>query len=438
MTSSNHSQVILRQLGTRGLAVENRHSCEIAGDRKTIVGRDRDCQIVLDSRNYPMVSRRHLSIRTLSEGNSWEVCDLASANGTLVNGERLQGCRRLQIGDRLQLGNNGPEFIFETVSKTVSSPLQPLETSSVSLTQLFPIFSTGRDLTRKAYLIPGSLTAIVVVLLFALQNPEHFNFVLGVYIAGIGYYYVYQLCGKHKPWWLLLGSAVMTAILAVPLVTLFAPFFYGILAGWARGENLFATFIEQTLGTGLLEELVKALPVLVVYGWGRLLHPSKQENIGVWEPLDGILLGTASAIGFTLVETLGLYVPNTIQNTAVRAGTAVANLAGLQLLIPRVLGSVCGHMAYSGYLGYFIGLSVLKPRKRWQILGVGYLTSAGLHGMWNTTGSYLANKISPSVGLVALALIGVLSYAFLAAAILKARALSPTRAENFATRMKNY
>jgi RsiW-degrading membrane proteinase PrsW (M82 family) len=34
-----------------------------------------------------------------------------------------------------------------------------------------------------------------------------------------------------------------------------------------------------------------------------------------------------------------------------------------------------------------------------------------------------------------LAIVGVSSYAFLAAAILKARALSPTRAQNFATRL---
>jgi RsiW-degrading membrane proteinase PrsW (M82 family) len=95
------------------------------------------------------------------------------------------------------------------------------------------------------------------------------------------------------------------------------------------------------------------------------------------------------------------------------------------LLIPRILGSVAGHMAYSGYFGYFIGLSVLKPRSFWQILGVGYLSAAGLHALWNATG-FLSSLV--------LAVVGVLSYAFLAAAILKARALSPTREHNFATR----
>jgi RsiW-degrading membrane proteinase PrsW (M82 family) len=82
-------------------------------------------------------------------------------------------------------------------------------------------------------------------------------------------------------------------------------------------------------------------------------------------------------------------------------------------------------MADSGYFGYFIGLSVLRPRQRWQILAVGYFSAAALHALWNSTGLFS--------GLL-LAVVGVLSYAFLTAAILKARLLSPTRSQNFATR----
>jgi len=36
--------------------------------------------------------------------------------------------------------------------------------------------------------------------------------------------------------------------------------------------------------------------------------------------LDGILLGTASAVSFTLVETLGQYVPEMIRNGSLEAG----------------------------------------------------------------------------------------------------------------------
>jgi RsiW-degrading membrane proteinase PrsW (M82 family) len=58
----------------------------------------------------------------------------------------------------------------------------------------------------------------------------------------------------------------------------------------------------------------------------------------------------------------------------------------LQLLIPRILGFAAGHMAHSGYLGYFIGLSALKPRKRWPILGVGYFSASALHALSNASG----------------------------------------------------
>lgn len=101
-------------------------------------------------------------------------------------------------------------------------------------------------------------------------------------------------------------------------------------------------------------------------------------------------------------------------------------LLGLQLLIPRILGLVAGHMAYSGYFGYFIGLSVLKPSRRWRILAIGYLSAATLHALWNATGIF---------NILVLAIVGVTSYAFLAAAILKARALSPNRTSNFATHL---
>jgi RsiW-degrading membrane proteinase PrsW (M82 family) len=124
------------------------------------------------------------------------------------------------------------------------------------------------------------------------------------------------------------------------------------------------------------------------------------------------------------METLGVYVPATYKS-ALMSGQDAAQLASLQLLIPRVLGLVAGHMAYSGYLGYFIGLSALRRRQHKLILGVGYFTSAGLHTLWNAAG-----LLNPAF----LTIVGGLSYAFLGAAILKARALSPTRSQNFATR----
>ena len=435
---------LLRQIPAKNAVEPQPPNHPLSETQEIVIGRDPSCQISLDSLAFGMVSRRHVSIRPLASSTlpQWEICDLNSANGTYINGRPLKGCQTLESGDRIILGQNGPEFIFESpqpppslqatspASKTSLSALS--ERESLTLTQLFPIASMGRQLTHKAYLYPGVATVLFVVLMFgAVGKPIAFNVLLAAYLASAAYYFVYQLCGKHKPWWVLFGSAFTTILILVsPLLIAFIVVFRVILPGRLPVDSeqisFFDFLIRMFFGAGLMEELIKALPVLGALLLGNWLKSPWRERVGVWEPLDGILLGTASAVGFTLLETLGQYVPNITQNVALQAGLDAGQLVGLQLLIPRILGSVAGHMAYSGYLGYFIGLSVLKPKKRWRILGIGYFSAALLHALWNASGT---------VSVLLLALVGVLSYAFLAAAILKARALSPNRSQNFATRI---
>ncbi|HLO48625.1 MAG TPA: PrsW family glutamic-type intramembrane protease [Kamptonema sp.] len=434
----------LLQLSTKGALSPQPPKHQLSETKEVAIGREPNCEIALDSNIYGMVSRRHAIVRPLANISfpRWEICDLNSANGTYINGRKLQGCKILEVGDTITLGENGPEFVFESPltpaqnqpkAVSVTTNLSPApEKDYITLTQLFPIASTGKYLTKKAYLYPGIATVVFVVLMFgAVGNSAAFNLLLAAYLASAAYYFVYQLCGKHKPWWVLFASALATALILIsPILIGFLVVFRAILPGQlpVEGEEIgfFSFLIRMFFGAGLMEELLKALPVLGALLLGNCLRSPWRERIGVWEPLDGILLGTASAVGFTLLETLGQYVPNIIQNATLQGGADAGQLVGLQLLIPRILGSVAGHMAYSGYLGYFIGLSVLKPRKRWRILGIGYFSAAALHALWNASGT---------ASVLLLALVGVVSYMFLAAAILKARALSPNREQNFATRI---
>lgn len=99
------------------------------------IGRASDCTIPIKDR---YLSRRHAEIAPV--GSSWVLRDCGSANGTFVNGTRVEGEHRLQHGDRIRLGDT--EIVFEaqehntdrilaigdSLSKTtIAIPVQDLE-----------------------------------------------------------------------------------------------------------------------------------------------------------------------------------------------------------------------------------------------------------------------------------------------------------------------
>jgi pSer/pThr/pTyr-binding forkhead associated (FHA) protein len=72
------------------------------------VGRTPENQIALDD---PTVSRQHAWIKV--EGTDFLIFDVGSANGTFVNGERVQEPRRLNSGDVVRFGD--VELVFTKV-----------------------------------------------------------------------------------------------------------------------------------------------------------------------------------------------------------------------------------------------------------------------------------------------------------------------------------
>ncbi|MBP5973206.1 PrsW family intramembrane metalloprotease [Brasilonema sp. CT11] len=396
----------------------------VLSDQPIVIGRDASCcDIVLDSTKYEEVSRQHLKISPLSSESpsdlpQWEISDLESRNGIYINGQRLQGSQILQVHDQIKLGRKGPEFVFECE-----------QISFVGISDIFPVVSGKLDLHQKGFLVPGIVTVIFVVAMFATQNSNNFLYILAAYLALASHYVIHKLCHKHKPWWLLVSLGLATAL---PLLTgghELTNILSDILPGDAseHKESILAIIVKEFFKAGLLEELFKVLPVILVYFLGRLLQSPKRELIGVWEPMDGILLATASATGFALVESLMLVHEET---------QSKGNFAGLTLLIPLILGDICGQVAYSGYFGYFIGLGAMKPKKLWRFIGIGYLTSASLHTIGAIISELQKEGIlgNPIIGNVLLALIGSLAYIFLMAAILKANQLSPAHSHKSVNR----
>ncbi|MBO3462662.1 PrsW family glutamic-type intramembrane protease [Aetokthonos hydrillicola Thurmond2011] len=404
MKAQSQYNIVLRQLKDDSASEAEQIQYSIAHDKTTIIGRDsRHCDIVLNFKRYPKVSREHLEIRPMLLRSSsgmplWEICDLNSRNGTYVNGQRLQMCQILQKNDRIQVGEDGPEFIFECHA----------EDSSISLTEVFPIISKQLSVEQKSYIVPGIITVIsVVTMLAARENSRLFITVLAAYLALASHYVIHKLCHTHKPWWLLVSLGLATGL---PILGgLHIPPFQT-----HEEQNIVAIVLKSFFGSGLLVELFKVLPVLLVYLLGRFFPSPKRELLGVWKPMDGILLATASATGFAIVETILKVFAELEQKGAHEA---------LTLLIPKVLGDLSGEVAYSGYFGYFIGLSALKSQKRWSLLGIGYLSAAFLHTVEAIIITLLKQNLL--VNYLLLAAIGFVAYLFLMAAIVKARNFSP-------------
>lgn len=70
-----------------------------------IVGRQSDCQIIIDDNN---VSRMHAEIRRTADG--WVLTDRGSTNGSKVNGEKIVGGRLLVNGDTIAFGSAVVQF----------------------------------------------------------------------------------------------------------------------------------------------------------------------------------------------------------------------------------------------------------------------------------------------------------------------------------------
>ena len=69
------------------------------------IGRSRDCEIVLQDSG---ISRQHAALRPAGEG--WELEDLGSTNGLLLNGRELRGSSPLAAGDVIEMGSTAMVF----------------------------------------------------------------------------------------------------------------------------------------------------------------------------------------------------------------------------------------------------------------------------------------------------------------------------------------
>jgi pSer/pThr/pTyr-binding forkhead associated (FHA) protein len=80
------------------------------------IGRKQSCDLVLDD---PQTSRLHA--RVIVGEQSAAIQDLSSGNGVIVNGKRIQGLQRLDVGDRIQIGVHTIEVLDQRDTSTAGA-----------------------------------------------------------------------------------------------------------------------------------------------------------------------------------------------------------------------------------------------------------------------------------------------------------------------------
>ncbi len=159
----------------------SRERVALLKDRVTI-GRSRDSDIFLPDQ---WLSRQHAEIRRQEGG--FFLTDLASKNGTLLNGAPARAIRRLQDGDVITLGEHVLTFNDEEAQEDAGAPAGTRVFSARALSDLYtpgPASADPVELVRQNRIL-GVLTAAAKALLVHKPLPEVFEQVLDLLFEAV-------------------------------------------------------------------------------------------------------------------------------------------------------------------------------------------------------------------------------------------------------------
>jgi serine protease Do len=123
------SRILIKNIGKpKGGQTESFSSNQY---RELTIGRDPSCEVKFDP-NDDLVSRRHSKITKVSEVPEYTIADLGSRNGTMVNKRRIFEPTKLNCGDLVQLGPDGPQFEFDLDPRPAGS-MKPTRLSDATL-----------------------------------------------------------------------------------------------------------------------------------------------------------------------------------------------------------------------------------------------------------------------------------------------------------------
>ena len=188
-----------------------------------------------------------------------------------------------------------------------------------------------------------------------------------------------------------------------PLELLVATFVLGVLfAGFAGVLNTITSLAVEDLGlaTGAVGFAVQVVVFFLVVGpveeavklLAVRLYAFRSSDFDA--VIDGAVYGAAAGLGFATIENIG-YISGVTGDVAdplelVATGGAIAAVRAL---------AGPGHVIYSAFAGYYLGLAKFNPDRAGPIVVKGLVVAAVIHATYNSLAGVVPALVADAVGI---------------------------------------
>ncbi|MFC6990110.1 PrsW family intramembrane metalloprotease [Haloplanus sp. GCM10025708] len=250
--------------------------------------------------------------------------------------------------------------------------------------------------TRTAIVLTALLILVGIGGLSAITDPQigALTLLSAIPALGLAAYVWYSDATTNEP----LSLLVATFLLGV-LTANFAAVVNSLLQPWFQALAFVGNVLFFYLVVGPIEETVKLLAVRL-YAFG---HDSFDAVV------DGAVYGAMAGLGFATIEN-ALYITRSLDIATSTVGLGLIGAGGGITAVRALAGP--GHVIYSAFAGYYLGLAKFNPRNRGPIVVKGLLIAAFIHATYNATVGIGSALIGVYTGLPSLPsyLVYVLAY----------------------------
>ncbi len=251
------------------------------------------------------------------------------------------------------------------------------EVASVSMREIAGVdHERAGDILKSPIFLLLLLVSVVPLAIEGLQGNDTILNGLAIWSGTLWALLIYRLfAGRQVSVGWAFGTVFFTFFIGIPLLLLYLQL-PGTVFNFLESVGFFPlTLAANILGTGVREELTKAIPLFLMV---RL-------TVRMKNPVEGIVLGMMSGIGFAVAENV-LYAYtnlNSAMSNVRNTGQMIYLVGPIYQNVVRMATTPFFHGCLAGIFGYFIALAAADRQRRWPLFVAGLAIAASLHGIYD-------------------------------------------------------